>query len=577
MRSLATRSSVPRLIPLAALALLACGNAVHTSTFDGGTDGGSGSTTDAARLPPLPHNGTDGGNTVATPSGPVKDFPTPIFDGTAPSNSASLFGPATQGATAGGPCIVEPENNVLYPQDWLRPRFRWNAGPGQNLFELRLHVKNQIDDLVVYSTNTSWTMPLTMWTSLRTDSPTEPMTLSIRGGVLAGGVLTGESLGSSTSMEIAPVEATGAIVYWTTSSGTALKGFTVGDESVEQVLVPAQVTQTSTTCIGCHTAAPDGEFVGISLSGPTGWPNAMALVAPDAGTVGTPPSYLGAGGAAALARYNLGISSFSRAHWATGDRREIVAYDDSGGTSAALQWIDIEAKAGATASGTIARNGDTSSAGAPSWSHDGTTIAYVSTTHFCDGRLGAGCNGVTYTSPSDPGSTADVYTVPYANGAGGAAKPVAGASDPSKQEYYPVFSPDDAWLAFVSIPNGLNMYDQAEAEVSIIPAGGGTATRLAANDPPACSGATSPGITNSWPKWGPAALQANGSTYYWLVFSSTRSPGGLPQLFITGVVVTGSKVETHGSIYLWNQPPTEGNHTPAWDTFKVPPVPGGPK
>jgi len=115
----------------------------------------------------------------------------------------------------------------------------------------------------------------------------------------------------------------------------------------------------------------------------------MALVAPDAGTVGTPPSYLGAGGAAALARYNLGISSFSRAHWAAGDRREIVAYDDSGGTSAALQWIDIEAKAGATASGTIARNGDTRSAGAPSWSHDGNTIAYVSTTHFCDGRLGA--------------------------------------------------------------------------------------------------------------------------------------------------------------------------------------------
>jgi hypothetical protein len=582
MRSLAAGSSAPGIVPIAALGLLAlaaCGTSEHTSTFDSGP---THTTTDAGHVHPLPHTGpdggtSDGGNIIATPSGPVKDFPTPVFDGTAPSNSASLFGPAAQGAATGGPCIVEPESNVLYPQDWLRPRFRWNAVGGQNLFELRLHVKNQIDDLVVYSTNTSWTMPLAMWSSLRTDSPTEPMTLSIRGGVLSGGTLTGESLGSSTSMEIAPVQATGAIVYWTTSNGTALKGFTVGDESVEQVLLPAQVTQTSTTCIGCHSASPDGEFVGVSLSGPTGWPNAMALVAPDAGTVGTPPSYLGAGGAAALARYNLGISSFSRAHWAAGDRREIVAYDDSGGTSAALQWIDIEAKAGATASGTIARNGDTRSAGAPSWSHDGNTIAYVSTTHFCDGRLGAGCDGVTYTAASDPGSTADVYTVPYANGAGGAAKPVAGASDPSKQEYYPVFSPDDAWLAFVSIPNGLNMYDQAEAEVSVIPASGGTATRLAANDPPACSAGASPGITNSWPKWGPAALQANGSTYYWLVFSSTRSPGGLPQLFITGVVVTGTKVETHGSIYLWNQPATEGNHTPAWDTFKVPPVTGGPK
>ncbi len=50
------------------------------------------------------------------------------------------------------------------------------------------------------------------------------------------------------------------------------------------------------------------------------------------------------------------------------------------------------------------------------------------------------------------GSTADLYTVLYANGAGGTATPVSGASDPTLQEYYPVFSPDDAWLAFDSIP-----------------------------------------------------------------------------------------------------------------------------
>jgi hypothetical protein len=91
---------------------------------------------------------------------------------------------------------------------------------------------------------------------------------------------------------------------------------------------------------------------------------------------------------------------------------------------------------------------------------------------------------------------------------------------------------------------------------------------------------TSPGITNSWPKWGPLAESANGSTYYWLVFSSTRTAMMNPQLFVTGVVVTGGKVATHGALYLWNQPATEGNHTPAWDTFNVPgssPPGSGPK
>ena len=63
---------------------------------------------------------------------PVTDFPAPILDGTAPANSATLFGPITQGATSGGPCLVEPETDVIYPQNWLRPRFTWTAANGDS-------------------------------------------------------------------------------------------------------------------------------------------------------------------------------------------------------------------------------------------------------------------------------------------------------------------------------------------------------------------------------------------------------------------------------------------------------------
>jgi hypothetical protein len=406
------------------------------------------------------------------------------------------------------------------------------------------------------------------------------MTVTIRGGVLTAGALTGESLGTSTTMGIAPVQASGTIVYWTTSTGTALKGFSVGDDSVQTYLTPSQVTESPTTCIGCHTATPDGNYVGVGIlaapdGGASGWPNALALIAPDAGAIGSPPSYLGAGGAAALARYNQGIATFSRGHWSTGDRREVLAYDNNGSATADLQWVDIEATSPASASGTIARLGDPNSAGAPAWSHDGKTIAYTSTNRVCAGRLGAGCDGQAYNQVPDPGSVASIYTVPYQNGSGGAAAVVPGSHATGMQEYYPIFSPDDAWLAFARIPEGINLYDQPAAEVYVVPSSGGTATRLAANDPPSCTGAVSPGVTNSWPKWGPVAQSANGSTYYWLVFSSTRDAAQNPQLYVTGVVVTGTKVETHGAIYLWNQPSTENNHTPAWDTFNVPPPPPG--
>jgi len=575
---------------------------------DGGSDGASTSLLGDSAVPILSNDGSfsDSGNLgtqVFLPTGPVTDFPSPVFDGTAPTNSPALFGAADGGvadsgaadsgaadsgtADSGsadggtqsvGPCIVEPENDVIYPQNWLRPRFTWTTATGQNLFELRLHVQNQINDLVVYTSLTQWTMPLAMWNALRADSPTEPMTLTVTGGVYNGTTLTGEAASSPYSMSIAPVQATGAIVYWTTSGGTALKGFSIGDESVVPVLLPDQVAESTTTCIGCHTAAPGGAYVSLTLNDSSGgYPNALALIQPDAGTIGSVPPYLGAGGTAALARDDLGISTFSEAHWTTGDRRTVVAFNDTTAAtpSNVLTWIDVEATTLASASGTIARTGDPNNAGAPSWSHDGTTIAYVSTNKFCTGRLGAGCNGDRnpYMGHADPGSTASIYTVPYAGGAGGTATPLPGASSASVQQYYPAFSPDDDWIAFDICPTGLNLYNQSTGEVYVIPSGGGTATRLEANDPPACSGVVSPGVTNSWPKWGPTVLQANGSAYYWLVFSSTRSTSGDPQLYITSVVQTGSTIATHGSLYLWNQPPTENNHTPAWDTFQVQPQP----
>ncbi len=199
----------------------------------------------------------------------------------------------------------------------------------------------------------------------------------------------------------------------------------------------------------------------------------------------------------------------------------------------------------------------------PSWSHDGTTIAYVSTNANQDGRLADG--------------EADVYLVPYANRAGGTAMPLPGAADPGPREYYPTWSPDDAIIAFDKASSG-SMYNNSLAEVYVIPAAGSAAgpTRLAANDPPACTNQMSPGVTNSWPKWAPSVGTASGGrTFYWLVFSSTRDPYSAagPQLYVTGLVTQGGQTKTYAALYLWNQPEMEHNHTPAWDNFEIPPPP----
>ena len=143
------------------------------------------------------------------------------------------------------------------------------------------------------------------------------------------------------------------------------------------------------------------------------------------------------------------------------------------------------------------------------------------------------------------------------------------------------------------------IYYRPDGEVYVIPSAGGTAVRLRANDPPACSAQTSPGVINSWPKWSPSVMTVQPNTdefgpgvrkYYWLIFSSARKYPGqfqLPrtqyspddtrssQLYMTALVLReNGKVETYPAVYLWNQDPATSNLTPAWDEFKIPPVPG---
>jgi Tol biopolymer transport system component len=248
-----------------------------------------------------------------------------------------------------------------------------------------------------------------------------------------------------------------------------------------------------------------------------------------------------------------GIPTYSKAHWADGDR--VVLLSDTG----TLNWVQIDG----TASGTLARTGDANKAVEPTWSSDGEHIAYVSGLEVIDGRLGNG--------PSD------IYAIPYANRAGGAATPLPGASDPGYTEYYPAFSPDNRFVAFTRVIGSGSSYSNSSAEVMVVPwngGAGGTAIRLAANDAATCQKLVSPGLTNDWPKWSPhAVVGGDGKTYYWLTFSSKRTGGTNAQLYITGLVVDSSgTVTTTPALYLWNQPAADGNHTPAWDDFSIPPI-----
>lgn len=554
---------------------------------------------DGSVFVPIPDAGFDVISVNPTPTGfspgPDAEIPVfpadPIIDGTAPANAREIFAGATF-AAAGGPCLMEPEVGSMFPRNWLRPRFRWIAtdglkpgsdgGTAQTLFELRLHAANQKNDLVVYTTNPSWTMPRAMWDAVRSSPSASALTMSVRGGTLVDGKLTNASAGSSGPLSVAPVDAPGTIVYWTTASSAffdsgkfdpILKGFHVGDESVRDVLHPEQVPDMPSgkvKCVGCHTSTPDGIYT-VSSTRPVSegdGPTSVGFGLVDGGA-GLPP-YVSPSAKTLLDRVYQAAPSFSPAHFKDGDRVAVTMLRLQNGDPFDLVWTDLEAKSTAKGEGwgVFDRIGDDNHPAAANVSHDGSKIVYVSTE--------------TVNTSGNIVIDGELYTIPWNDRKGGTATPVVGANQAGSRQFYPAFSPDDALLAFDRAPlrkkgaENTSSYDDELAEIHVIPSGGATrATRLAANDPPACSGAKSPGTFNSWPKWSPdVGTDAQGKKYYFIVFSSARNYGSRrlgARLYVTPVVVdTAGAITTYAALYLWNQPETEDNHSPAWDTLVIP-------
>ncbi|HEY6462640.1 MAG TPA: hypothetical protein VIY73_20870, partial [Polyangiaceae bacterium] len=410
-------------------------------------------------------------------------------------------------------------------------------------------------------TNSGYTLDAQTWKTVSTVGPSAPIQVTIRSATVANGALTGGPWkGTDGNIQIAPVSAGGSVVYWTTSGGTVLKGFKLGDESVVQVLSTGEA---KTQCIACHTSTPDGLFVGLTGSPDATDGGALAFVdmRSEDGT-GARPAYVTQNAYLLLGRSGQHAPTFSKAHWQTSDYMVLTMYELS--TRSEIIWTDLESQSPTQGSGwgILARNSDVNEAASAQFSHDGNSVVYTSATSVT--------SGVT----SNDGR---IYTIPYNSKQGGTATPLAGASDPSALQYYPAYSADDKFVAFdkVTAAGSGSTYSNPQAELYVVPAAGGTATRLAANDPPTCTGVTSPGISNSWPKWSPEATSdAKGNTYYWLVFSSLRDPGQTtpaPQLYAAPIVVDANgNVTTYSALYFWNQPETEHNHTPAWDVFQIP-------
>jgi hypothetical protein len=558
------------------------------------------------------------------------DFPSyPVTSGAVPQDVESFF--AAKSESDLEVCLIEPQDESLLPNNWLPPRFRFEPRAGENLWQITLSSNVERHDLVVYTTRPQWTMDAGMWGNLKQHAEgKDPIGVRVRGVNTERGSPISET---NATFQIAPVAAAGTIVYWaadgpySVGGATKLVGFQIGDVSTVDVLqvndVTAEVLNESgapkpadefadtgrVRCIGCHTSTPNGDAVAFVDHWP--WNSVVASIAKE--TRGQRPDYVTEAAAWIIQQPWQGAPTFSKEFWKKETGRLMVqsfgnpsgvGFDDNAELNHSgqdrliwfnLSYEDPELSAGdglnedlmhldTAAFGFIARRGDpedgdgTRGAVNPTWSHNGQRIAYVSASATLDGHAGG--------SPADPTQEVetDIYWVPFNNGEGGDAVALPGASTKNMLEYYPDYSSDDKFIAFTGAESTKGpVYYRPDGEIFIIPADGGTATRLNANIPPACTNQDSPGIINSWPKWSPETYEADGKQYYWLIFSSARAYRGQftlerdeyspektdsSQLYVAPVVVEGATIRSYPALYLYNQTTNTTNLTPAWDRFE---------
>jgi hypothetical protein len=152
------------------------------------------------------------------------------------------------------------------------------------------------------------------------------------------------------------------------------------------------------------------------------------------------------------------------------------------------------------------------------WSPDGKYVVFARAEakdpYPAGGKLPEHAN-----APEETQIQYDLYRIPFNDGNGGQAEPIAGASRNGMSNSFPKVSPDGRWIVFLKCRNAQLM--RPDSQLYIVPAEGGVARRMRCNTP----------LMNSWHSFSP-----NGR---WLVFSSkSRSP--YTQMFLTHLDAQGN-------------------------------------
>lgn len=484
--------------------------------------------------------------------------------------------------SAGQPVLVYPLGGSMHAQNLANITLQWTQGSASNtLFriEVTLGAENYRFYVPCDAAQCTYEMPDNEWLTLGRDHAGESASITVAGTDGNGGDV---ALSAAVEITYSPEPVVGALYYWAAAQNS-IKRATFGSDKAVDFIAPNSATN-DFECAACHSVSRNGEVIAFAVApeggedvagiqtAPTDDP-ASPYLAPAKGTspypsatANAPTEYFG---------HNVALSP-------TGELMAVNGVPNT--TDTWPPYLEIRN----TQSGDVLAHYDlgdalfgTNRIGIlPEWSPDGTELV-VTLADATGDDANFGCVWTSETCRS--GIAVLRWTGSELTSLRVLVEPDS-ASDKREVHFYPSWSPDGEWVAFVSA----EWSSANQNQKSISNPGGILRLIRATGGPHTCPGSDCVDLVNgtqysfadgkagngkysSWPKFAPFAQGENDSIMF-IAFNTRIDYGflssGETQLWMFGLDVSkvGSGDPSFTPFWLPYQDFSDGSLTPYWTT-----------
>ncbi len=320
--------------------------------------------------------------------------------------------------------VVYPLDGALMPENVYPADIQWINGAQDDLFQIRLTKPSAQVTAYIKDTGAGfgnhWLADADAWRSMAQSDPDQPMRIAVTRLEAASGDLV-----TSPPVEIRFARGTisGSVYYWDIAAGHIVR-IDDGTATREQFMPNPPPGADGNRCVGCHSVSHSGRYMVGRLGGGDNIGNVFDLtknLTQDPVPTEFPLSTSG--------------PRWWFSTWSPDDSRLMVSQGEGGGASHLALMDPFSGQILQPQAGTLPGGGATQ----PSWSPDGSLVAYIANIDTWGGANTRGDVAVVPVTGQDSFGAAHVIRagadVPNAQPAGQAAS-------------YPTWTPDSQWLAF---------------------------------------------------------------------------------------------------------------------------------